>query len=362
MRNFFILLFWLTSLQLFSQESFKYTDGHLLNLRGSSFFTSNDYDRIDSVQRKKLPPAVQSLAQNSAGLNINFETNATCIRVNWELDKFVELWNMTPVAVNGLDLYALKNGKWQYVASARPQGNKNSVLLIDNLNGDKTTYRLHLPLYSKLTKLKVGVPVSADIAPADKVFSLSEKIAIYGSSITQGASASRPGMAYPSIIARKLGVETINLGFSGSAKMEIEMAEILANISADVYILDCVPNASPEQIKQRAVPFVRLLRKKRPDVRIIMVESIYRETAHWNIETKKRVESQNEAFKKAYEILINENAENLFYITSDNLIGDDHESTIDGTHLTDLGFMRFADEIITTLKKILYMDKISFGY
>ena len=84
-----------------------------------------------------------------------------------------------------------------------------------------------------------------------------------------------------------------------------------------------------------------------------MVESIYRETAHWNIETKKRVESQNEAFKKAYEILINENAENLFYITSDNLIGDDHESTIDGTHLTDLGFWLLAQKLRPLLCRML---------
>lgn len=354
MKKHLIFLFLLfVASKLIAQTDFKYTDGHLLGLKGSFFASVENYDRLDSLQRVPLPTRVQELAQNSAGLNINFETNAKSIRVKWELEKFITMWNMTPVAINGLDLYALKDNVWQYVASARPSGDKSNVLIIDQLDGEWRKYRLYLPLYSKLTKLEVGIPTSSSIKATKQPYSNSKKVVIYGSSITQGASASRPGMAYPSIISRKMGVETFNLGFSGSGKMELEIAEILAKMPADVYVLDCVPNPSPQQIKERAYPFVKYLRKQKPNTPIIMVESVYREAANWNSKTKAMVESQNLAFRKTFEKLKSENYKNLYYITSDKLTGTDHEASIDGTHLTDVGFMRLSDALLPYLKKTL---------
>jgi lysophospholipase L1-like esterase len=84
-----------------------------------------------------------------------------------------------------------------------------------------------------------------------------------------------------------------------------------------------------------------------------MVESVYRETAHWNNKTKTMVEQQNQAFKNTYNKLYAENPKHLYYITSDKLIGTDHEATIDGTHLTDLGFMRISETVMKHLKLAL---------
>ncbi|WP_017259348.1 SGNH/GDSL hydrolase family protein [Pedobacter arcticus] len=354
MNKYCILLFvLLTSSQIFAQDGFKYTDGHLLNLRGSSFASEDDYNRLDSVQRLPLPARVQELAQNSSGLTINFETNAKSIRVKWELEKLLTIWNMTPVAINGLDLYAFENNKWQYVASARPTGEKNRVLMVDQLDGRSRKYRLHLPLYSKLNKLEVGVPDSSTIKAWTQSFTDKRKVVIYGSSITQGASASRPGMAYPSIISRKMGLEVINLGFSGSGKMEFDMAKTLAKIPAAVYVLDCVPNPSPQQIKERSYVFIKYLRIQKPQTPIIMIESVYRETAYWNSKTKSMVEQQNQEFRNTFDKLHAENPKGIYYIKSAKLMGTDHEATVDGTHLTDLGFMRISETVMKYLKKAL---------
>lgn len=354
MKKYLTFLFiFVISSKLCAQTDFKYTDGHLLSLKGTFFASADNYDRLDSVQRSPLPPRVQELAQNTAGLNINFETDAKSIRVKWELEKFITLWNMTPVAINGLDLYALKDSVWQYVASARPSGEKNNVLIIDQLESKWRKYRLYLPLYSKLTKLEVGIPSSSSIKAVEQPYNTTKKVVIYGSSITQGASASRPGMAYPSIISRKMDLETYNLGFSGSGKMEFDIAKILVKMPADVYLLDCVPNPSPQQIKERSYGLIKYLRSQKPNTPIIMVESIYRETANWNSNTKKMVEQQNQEFRNTFNKLNSENPHHLYYINTEQLIGTDHEATVDGTHLTDIGFTRISNTIMKYLKLAL---------
>jgi lysophospholipase L1-like esterase len=214
-------------------------------------------------------------------------------------------------------------------------------------------YRIYLPLYNQLTDLHIGIDASAEIKPADPKFSDLKKVAVYGSSITQGSSASRPGMAYPSILSRKLNIETFNLGFSGNGKMEIEIADLLAKIPADVYILDCVPNTSPAQIKERSYPLVAKLRSLKPNTPVIMIESVNREYSHWDTNPNIKVALQNAEWKATYDKLIKEKQKAIYYIKSSELMGDDHEATIDGTHLTDLGFMRIAERVEKELKRIL---------
>lgn len=264
---------------------------------------------------------------------------------------------MTPIAVNGLDLYGWNGRSWQFVTSAAPVpgSENNTATLINNLDGEMRHYRVYLPLYAELTGIEIGVTEGSAIAPADPEYLPVKKVVIYGSSITQGASASRPGMAYPSVISRRLNVETFNLGFSGAAKMEIEMAGIMAKIPADSYILDCVPNTSPAQLVERALPFIRKLRQLRPDTPILMVESIFREHGNWDHAVGARVRQQNKSFKDVYEQLVSENFKQIYYLSADKLTGSDHEATIDGTHLTDLGQVRMARQIKPKISAILQL-------
>ena len=343
---------------ILAQDSLKYqfVNGNTLTVLGrAAGISPNVFHRVDSADQKKLPPRVAELSDNSAGISINFQTNSKSIKVKWVLGKYMNLWNMTPVAVNGLDMYGWKNQHWQYVASARPLSDTNSVVIISNLDGNMNTFRIYLPLYSELKTIEIGVIHGSIIKKAGQEFMPKKKVVVYGSSITQGASASRPGMAYPSIVSRDLNVETFNLGFSGTGKMEIAMADILAKMDADVYILDCVPNPSPKQIHDRAVPFIKRLRELKPDIPIILVESLFREDGNWNSVKGNYVTNQNKEFRQAYEQLVGEKVQKLYYVSNSNLIGDDHEATVDGTHFTDLGFTRFANHIENVLIKILKM-------
>ena len=184
-----------------------------------------------------------------------------------------------------------------------------------------------------------------------------EKIVVYGSSILQGASASRPGMAYPARLSRSSGYNFINLGLSGNGKMEKEVAEMLADIDADAFILDCIPNPSPKEITDRTVDFVMTLHQKHPDTPIIVIQTLIRETGNFNRKARENVKRQNEAIAEQVEVLRKKNVKNLYFIKEDQFLGTDHEGTVDGTHPNDLGFDRMLKKYKPAISKIL---KIKF--
>src|SRR5690606_7515888 len=125
-----------------------------------------------------------------------------------------------------------------------------------------------LPLYSGVDYLEIGVNEGAAF---EEVVRTEKPVVFYGTSVVQGGCASRPGMAHTAIIGRWLDREVINLGFSGSAKSEMEIADLLAEIDAEVYVLDAMPNMTNQEMEQRYREFARRLRKARPDTPFVMV-------------------------------------------------------------------------------------------
>lgn len=353
----FLLLLVLSNFMSYGQDTeVTYSPATDFGIQGiANEVSTYAYSRIDSTYSTHLSKRLQILSKNTAGLYVEFQTNSSFIDLKWELGTYKVLPNMTPLAVNGFDLYGFKDSLWQYVDSGLAKGVKNEVRVIKNMDTSMTRFRLYFPLYGIVKTLHIGVDKNAEIKPTkvtDK-----PRVVIYGSSITQGASASRPGMAYPSILGRWLKAEIFNFGFSGSGKMEPEMAAILKNITADVIVLDCVPNPSPKQISERTIPFVEILRETQPNVPILMVESIFREAGNWNQELGARVRDQNSAFHASYQELLEKGYTQLYYIPSDQLIGKDHEATTDGVHFSDLGHYRMATTLKEQLSKLLDNSK-----
>ncbi|MBO9199374.1 MULTISPECIES: SGNH/GDSL hydrolase family protein [Niastella] len=349
----------LTARVSYSQDSIQYVDAATLMMVGKAKTTDSIYQRIDSTEAKDMPQAVKGLAKQSAGIAILFETNSRIIRAKWSLPKEVYLHNMTPDAHSGLDLYCFKAGKWQFVSIGRVvPGINQTQVVVQNMDSTMKQFMLYLPLYNGVSELQIGVQKNATInKPVRPAINTAKRIVVYGSSVVQGASASRAGMAYPAILQRQTGYDFINLGFSGSAKMEIELAKYLATVPADCYVLDCIPNPSPEQITERSYPFIKYLHEKQPSIPIVLVETIFRQNGLWDQQVGSTVKRQNEEIRKTYERLKKEGVKNLYYLESDKLIGDDHEATIDGIHLTDLGFTRIANAVWPVIKKALAEKK-----
>ncbi|NML20247.1 hydrolase [Pseudoflavitalea sp. G-6-1-2] len=343
----------------FAQNNIRYVKAETLTLIGKAKKTDSCFQRIDSAEAAPMPMAVRSLAKQSAGIAVLFETNSTTIRAKWKLSGEVYLSNMTPIAHSGLDLYCFRNNKWQYVNVGKPaKGIDQEQRIIENMDNSTKQFMIYLPLYNSINDLQIGVEENAIIkSPAHAAVDTTLRVVVYGSSIVQGASASRPGMAYPAILQRRTGYDVINLGFSGNAKMEKELAEYLATVPADCYVLDCIPNPSPEEINERSYPFIKLLCGKKPNTPIILVETVFRENGNWDQKVGQRITRQNEEIRKTYNRLIKEGVKNIYYIETTKLIGNDHEATVDGVHLSDLGFTRIADALLPLIEQAMKKHK-----
>jgi hypothetical protein len=207
---------------------------------------------------------------------------------------------------------------------------------------------LYLPLYNGVTSVEVGIEKGASIA---KVAARSNKpIVFYGTSITHGASASRPGMTHVAMLGRWFDREVVNLGFSGNGRMEAEVTRFLVEIDAGVFVLDCLPNMTDKDIQANAEKCVRMIREKHPKTPILLVEDRNYSDNFLNASRRERNESNHKAMKEVYAKMKRDKVPGLHYLKADNLLAADGEDTIDGSHPTDLGFLRQAREFQKTLR------------
>ena len=160
-------------------------------------------------------------------------------------------------------------------------------------------------------------------------------------------------MAYTAILGRRLNRPMINLGFSGNGPMELEVGRFMAELDPVLYVLDCLPNMEAQQVTERAVPFVKLLRQSHPDTPILLVENITYTNAGYLPARRESYTSKNSALQKAYQQMVSEGFKKIFYLRGDQLLGHDGEPTVDGTHPTDLGFLRMADVMEPVLREAL---------
>jgi lysophospholipase L1-like esterase len=309
------------------------------------------YDRLPAKAEKIVRPPVWDLSRDSAGIAFRFNTDATTIRIRYTVgDKSLALPHMPATGVSGVDLYALDEGKWKWVDVTRPKEAATDYA-IAGLDPGKRTYMGYLPLYNSTVKIEIGIPEGTAFEP---IAPRTEKpIVFYGTSITHGASASRPGLCHPAILGRRLDRPVINLGFSGNGKMEPEVGALLSEIDAAVYVIDCLPNMTGPEVAERAEPLVRRLREARPGTPIILVED-RSFTNSWIFKARRDRHAENRSsLIHAFDLLVSSGVKNLYYIEGENLLGDDTEGATDGSHPNDLGFMRQADLFEPVLRKAL---------
>ena len=167
-------------------------------------------------------------------------------------------------------------------------------------------------------------------------------------------SATRPGMSYTNILTRLMNREFINLGFSGNGQLDYEIAEVMAKRKdAALFILDFIPNVTEEKIRNRTKNFVNIIRKENPDTPILLVESIIFPHSVFSTETANMLSVKNNALRAEYEKMKKNGDKNLFYLNSNNLMNKDGEGTVDGIHLTDLGFQFIAKTLQEEIDYIL---------
>ena len=311
------------------------------------------YDRLPAMAERVVRPPVWSLSRHSAGMAARFETDSKLIWTRYTLSsKRLAMPHMPATGVSGVDLYARdEQRRWRWVSITRPSAQKVETRLISGLRDGRREYMLYLPLYNGVESLEIGVDPKAAFKPLAP--RAAKPLLFYGTSITHGACASRPGMCHPAILGRRLDCPVINLGFSGNGIMEPEVGALLAELDPCVYVIDCLPNMKADLVAKRAEPLVRQLRKARPTTPIVLVEDRTYANAPFLPASQKRHRTSRAALRKAYETLTAAGVKGLHYVKGEGQLGDDSEGTTDSSHPNDLGFMRMADALEPTLRPLV---------
>jgi len=319
--------------------------------------TSRYFDRFPARAEKSVPPPVWNLSRHSAGMLVRFETDSAAIHARWSLLKpALAMPHMPATGVSGLDLYARDaEGRDRWLAVAKPTQQMMELKLVGPVDplpeGRRRRYTLYLPLYNGTDSLEIGVDPKASFEPVPP--RKEKPIVFYGTSILHGACASRPGMAFPSILGRRFNRPTINLGFSGNGRMEPEVGALLAELDPCLVAVDCLPNMTPDQVAERSGPLVRQLRRARPDTPILLVEDRSFTASPFLKGAREGHAARRAALKKTFAALEADGVKGLGYLEGEALLGDDGEAATDGSHPSDLGMVRYADAYEKVLRKLL---------
>lgn len=331
----------------------RWVDASTLPLVGKAWTaTKGPFDRLPAKAEGVVRGPVFSLGRDTAGLAVHFTTDTPTLRVRWTLRRErLALPHMAATGVSGLDLYSKIGDAWRWVGVARPErSGTNESVFFANQERTAREFLLYLPLYNGVEKLELAIDEAASLAGV--AAAPRRRVVFYGTSAVQGGCASRPGMAYPAIIGRRLGCDAVNLGFSGNGKAEPEMAALLAELDPAVYVIDCVPNLEGTDELARVEPLVRVLRARHPTTPILLVENLAYPDGVLVRERRERHVAANRMLRELYARLQPRDA-HLHYLEANRLLDADGEGTVDGSHPTDLGFTRIADAMTPRLRTLL---------
>ena len=318
------------------------------------------YYRLPDRAKEQVRKALWDLSKSSAGLSIAFRSNAPEIKVRYRVTGGLSMAHMPATGKSGVDLYATDAHGRQRWCAARYSFGDTITFTYSRLSyaddaGHGYEYRLYLPPYNEVTWLEIGVSQESKFTFLP--VSQEKPLVIYGTSIAQGACASRPGMIWSNILERELQHPVVNLGFSGNGQLEMEFFNLFNEIDAQLFIIDCLPNLTNDRtawIYERTLNGVRKLRQK-SDAPILLVEHSGYTNDLTSAQTEKSYRDSNAELLRAYQTLQEEGIQDLHYLTHAE-IGLSMDAMVEGVHPSDLGMRQYADAYIRKIKEILHED------
>ncbi len=333
-----------------------------LRLSGFCWYdTDHVYRRLPLRPDGKLSRGVELLAWNTAGGQVAFRSDTGRIVLKVKMRSNNVMYHMAQTGTAGFDLYAGPPGRQRFFGVTRfPAGAKEYTARLFQGERRMRDFTINFPLYAGVDQVFIGVDADAEVE-APPAWEDDRPIVIYGTSITQGGCASRPGMAYTNLLSRRLNRPVVNLGFSGNGKGEPEVAAEIAKIENPAcFILDYEANVhQAKRMRDTLTPFIGILRKNHPDVPILLLSKVRyayegRDLERGNdLPRPKSVQAIQAEEHAAFEKLSREDA-NLHFLSGDDLLGADFdECSVDGVHPTDLGFYRMAEKLEPAIRQLL---------
>ena len=333
-------------------------DAAPLELGGFPWYAEDGvFRRLPVHPPEPLPEGVEGLANSTAGGTLRLRTDSRRLALRVELAGRANMDHMPATGQCGFDLYVGAPGAERFARVVRYDHTQidYEVELFSQPERAWRDLTLHFPLYQGVRRLEIGLEPGAELAaPAPR--RITTPLVFYGTSITQGGCAARPGMAYPAILARRLQAECLNLGFSGNGRGEPEVARALALLPAcALFVLDYDANCPDAEHLSRTLPvFIEILRQRHRDTPILVVSRIRSATEAWNPDAAAGRETRAAAQQQVVQRLGAAGDKRLFFLDGADLLGDGYdECTVDGSHPTDLGFLRMADSMEPLLRSIL---------
>ncbi len=331
--------------------SFRSADSAPFVLSGLPWF--NQEKQFCRLPQAVLPLAndgVKSLAWHTSGAMLRFRTDSTAIGIQTTLRNGGDMSHMPRSGSGGFDLYEGSGINKVFRANCRhAHGSKEiKALFLRNLSREMREWTIYLPLYNGVEEMDVGLDPECEVE-APRQFTHGMPILFYGSSITHGGCASRPGNSYPAIITRRLDSDMVNWGFSGSGRGEPVMAETIASLDLGAFVFDYDHNApSPERLAATHGPFFRIVRDARPELPVIFVSKPDFRGTDDCLKRREIIRGTFEAAKKAGD-------KHVYFVDGATLFGESERDmcTVDGCHPNDIGFLRMADGIMPAARAAL---------
>lgn len=331
----------------------RYTDCRELKIVNRPYDTGTSFARLDCTRYGNLPADMVRYSGLSTGMAVSFTTDSPYIKARWTTTYRSEGKNTTPLMQSGLDLYVRTDSVWVHAGVGLPSDSlSHKALLVENMPSGIKECLLYMPLWNCVESLEIGVADTAVCQPG--TYRWKGRVAVVGSSITHGASASRPGLTYPARLQRVLDTEVINLGFSGLCKLDSCFARFIADTDADLYVIDAFSNPSPEQIDSRLKHFVDLIREHRPYTPLLFLQTEERETGNFDLKKRDYEQLKRDTARRGMSKLIAAGYRNLYFLDPAMPLGTTHELTVDGTHPTDAGFELITSRLIPVIKPFLH--------
>ncbi len=304
------------------------------------------FKRMPDAAARAVSDSVREFSRNTAGGRLRFVTDSPEIHIRAVMPFIRRMPKFTFSGSAGFDLYTDDRYAGTFMPPLDMQDGYSAALFLPT-QGEHTV-TIHFPLYSNVAQLSVGLRHGAAVKPCAG-YRYSVPVVYYGSSITQGACASRPGNAYENIISREWDCDHVNLGFNGSARGEQVVADYIASLTMSAFVFDYDHNApDPEHLQRTHRPMFERIRKQHPGLPVIMVS---RPNVHLSAEEIRRREIIESTCRQAVE----QGDRNVYFIDGSRIMerfGGD-SGTVDNCHPNDLGFMCMAKVIGETIGAVL---------
>lgn len=311
------------------------------------------YQRMPEETAAKVSDSVHDLNWHTAGGSVRFKTDSDEIAVRVESRFDVLMSHMPLTGSSGVDVYM--NGRFE--GAIRPEDGKAGWFegMLPNPYG-LAEFELNLPLYNGICHMLIGIRKGA-LLEAPKAYTYEKPIVYYGSSITQGGCASRPGNSYQGHLTRWLDAEQYNLGFSGSARGEMAMAEYIAGLEMTAFVMDYDHNVrSAAELKEHHAPFFKKIREAHPDLPILLVTRPDQDKTEYKVYWEENfTQKSRDVIYETYQEAVASGDDKVRFLDGYDLYGDkDRDAcSVDGCHPNDLGFYRMAEAMYPILKEML---------